>query len=179
MEDFNNDGLLDIRRVHADVAAMALYRNRGDGTFRRIEPKARAGYATGRSLLCANRLQHDGPADIFVCRGGWMEKPQRPSLLRNNGDGTFTDVTVPRPVTCATPAGLSGRCLGDYDNDGLFWIFFWEGRRIGACCIATGATALLKKWLYCAGCPPIPATGAKGPTGATSDGDGYSRLVGW
>ena len=36
---------------------------------------------------------NDGHLDILVLRGAW-ETPQRKSLLRNNGDGTFTDVTA-------------------------------------------------------------------------------------
>ena len=36
----------------------------------------------------------DGHTDILLLRGGWMGTPALPSsLLRNNGDGTFTDVT--------------------------------------------------------------------------------------
>ena len=62
---------------------------------------------------------NDGNVDLLVLRGGWLrEQGRHPnSLLRNNGDGTFTDVTF--------QAGLGEvhyptqtAAWGDYDNDG-------------------------------------------------------------
>ncbi len=46
----------------------------------------------GLNLLQAD-YDNDGCRDVLVLRGGW-ELAQRKSLLRNNCDGTFTDVTA-------------------------------------------------------------------------------------
>ena len=60
---------------------------------------------------------NDGRLDIFVMRGGW-EFPMRNSLLRNNADGTFTDVTVESGL--ASPAYPTPTASwADYDNDGF------------------------------------------------------------
>src|SRR5262249_14419107 len=63
----------------------------------------------------------DGFLDIFVPRGAWMHHPIRPSLLRNNGDGTFTDVT--REANLLDPANSICGTWADYDNDGFLDLF--------------------------------------------------------
>ena len=63
---------------------------------------------------------NDGCMDVLVLRGGW-EFPMRPSLLRNNCNGTFTDVTreagLPPSVRTQTAA------WADVDNDGNLDLF--------------------------------------------------------
>ena len=73
--------------------AMAFYRNRGDGTFEdRSEPAGVTGQLGG--LVCYQTdYNNDGRLDIFIPRGAWLPYPIRPSLLRNDGGGRFTDVT--------------------------------------------------------------------------------------
>ena len=94
MDDFDNDGLLDLVVTTQDpTMAMAYYRNRGDGTFEDRTLKAGLGGQYGGLNCCQADYNNDGHLDIFVCRGAWLATPMRPSLLRNNGDGTFTDVT--------------------------------------------------------------------------------------
>ena len=72
---------------------------------------------------------NDGWQDIFLVNGQTLEGTLSPAptnrLLRNNRDGTFTDVTA--------KAGLvrsgwgQGVCIGDYDNDGFDDLFltYW------------------------------------------------------
>ena len=48
---------------------------------------------TGGLNILQTDYNNDGCKDILVLRGGW-EYPRRKSLLRNNCDGTFTDVTA-------------------------------------------------------------------------------------
>src|SRR4029453_11595648 len=66
-------------------------------------------------------FNNDGRLDILVLRGGW-ETPQRKSLLRNNGDGTFTDVSAASglgsPLT-----GTQAAVWTDIDNDGFLDLF--------------------------------------------------------
>jgi hypothetical protein len=122
MDDFDNDGLLDIVLTSSDPAVpMAFYRNKGDGTFEdRTQAAGLSGQFGGLNCVQAD-YNNDGHLDIFVCRGAWVPFPMRPSLLRNNGDGTFTDVTekakllVPMNTICAQWA--------DFDNDGFLDLF--------------------------------------------------------
>ena len=61
---------------------------------------------------------NDGFADIFILRGGWFgEDGKIPnSLLRNNGDRTFTDVTISANIYSEFPTQTAS--WGDYNNDG-------------------------------------------------------------
>jgi hypothetical protein len=122
MEDFDNDGLLDLVVTSSDpTQPMAFYRNRGDGTF---EDRTQAAGLTEQlgGLYCVQAdYNNDGHMDIFVARGGWLNVPMRPSLLRNNGDGTFTDVTKEAGLLEAVNAGFAA--WADFDNDGLLDLF--------------------------------------------------------
>ena len=53
---------------------------------------------------------NDGRMDLFIPRGAWLPVPIRPSLLRNNGDGTFTDVT--REAGLLDPVNSNSACVG-------------------------------------------------------------------
>src|SRR5262249_4542738 len=77
------------------------------------EKAALAGQFGGLYCVQADH-DNDGHMDIFIARGGWLRVPMRPSLLRNNGDGTFTDVT--RQMGIDGPA--KGFSCWDCDNDG-------------------------------------------------------------
>jgi hypothetical protein len=122
MDDFDNDGLLDLVTTSWDATLpMAYYRNRGDGTF---EERAAAAGLAGQlgGLYCVQTdYNNDGLLDVFVCRGAWVAAPIRPSLLRNNGDGTFTDVT--REAGLLDPANSICAAWADYDNDGFLDLF--------------------------------------------------------
>jgi hypothetical protein len=121
MDDFDNDGLLDIVVSTSDEGGpMAFYRNKGDGTF---EDRTRAAGLEKQlgGLYCVQTdYNNDGWLDIYVARGGWKQ-PMRHSLLRNNGDGTFTDVT--RQAGLDTPVAGQVAVWADYDNDGWLDLF--------------------------------------------------------
>src|ERR1700733_9466894 len=61
--------------------------------------------------------------DIFIPRGSWLppQLSQRPSLLRNNGNGTFTDVT--HEAGLLAPTNSTSATWADYDNDGFLDLF--------------------------------------------------------
>jgi hypothetical protein len=98
LEDFDGDGLLDVMVSSWGFRPedqLRVYRNRGDGTFEeRTNQAGLAGMVSGLNLLHCD-YNNDGYPDVLVLRGGWMftEGHYPVSLLRNNGDFTFTDVT--------------------------------------------------------------------------------------
>ncbi len=94
MEDFDNDGRLDLFVTAWDPAMpAALYRNKGDGSFEERTEPAGLSQQLGGYYCVQTDYNNDGHMDVFILRGAWLKTPMRPSLLRNNGDGTFTDVT--------------------------------------------------------------------------------------
>ncbi|HEY7287653.1 MAG TPA: VCBS repeat-containing protein, partial [Vicinamibacterales bacterium] len=68
-------------------------------------------------------FDNDGLLDIYLVNGSTVDRVQRgdpappAALYHNNGDGTFTDVTVQRGV--ANERWGQGVCAGDVDNDGF------------------------------------------------------------
>jgi hypothetical protein len=124
MDDFDNDGLLDLVVTDwSPDAPMAFYRNKGDGTFEDRTKAAGLGKQLGGLYCVQTDYNNDGYLDIFVARGAWLSpsQPIRPSLLRNNGNGTFTDVTH----EAGLQASLNSNSVSwaDYDNDGFLDMF--------------------------------------------------------
>ncbi len=124
MDDFDNDGLLDIAITTFDpTGSMALYRNTGNGKFEERTREAGLADQLGGLNCVQTDYNNDGHLDIFVVRGAWFPAPLpiRPSLLRNNGNGTFSDVTeqagLLHPVNSITAS------WADYDNDGWLDLF--------------------------------------------------------
>jgi hypothetical protein len=121
MDDFDNDGRLDLVISSADpCAALHYFHHNEDGTF--ADWSRRAGLANqlgGLNIVQAD-FNNDGWLDIFVMRGAW-QTPIRPSLLRANGDGTFTDIT--REAGLALPASTQAAAWADFDNDGHVDLF--------------------------------------------------------
>ena len=111
--DFDNDGDLDLFVANID-AADRLYRNEGDGTFINVTETAGVGY-TGRSVgVSWADYDNDGDLDLYV--GVQISPPNTPNILyRNNGDGTFANVSQDAGV--ADPSN-SNRLLKNY----------WAGR---------------------------------------------------
>ena len=122
VDDFENTGQLDI--VTSDFgqcAPMHFFHNNADGTFSdHTEAAGLSGQLGGLNMIQAD-YNNDGCTDILVLRGAW-EFPQRKSLLRNNCDGTFTDVTAVAGL--AEPASSTQSAVwADIDNDGYLDLF--------------------------------------------------------
>ena len=108
--DFNNDARPDLLVLRD--AGLQLYRNEGGGRFGDVTAAAKLPpYAHRPGAAAMADVDHDGDLDLFVA-GGRAGAPSL--LLRNNGDGTFADVTAAAGV-----AG-SGHAVAviptDYDN---------------------------------------------------------------
>ncbi|HZZ40083.1 MAG TPA: CRTAC1 family protein, partial [Acidobacteriaceae bacterium] len=122
VDDFENNGLLDIVVSSYDVCQpLRYFHNNGDGTF--TDRTAQAGLSDqlgGLNIVQAD-YNNDGCMDLLVLRGAW-EFPERKSLLRNNCNGTFTDVT--RAAGLAEPATRTQTAVwADINNDGLLDLF--------------------------------------------------------
>ena len=128
--DVDNDGRLDLLKTHFADDIPALYRSLGRGLFEDV--------ATLAGLSVQNRyvewgagmpdLDNDGFADVLYVTGQVYPEieralPQYPHrgpriVFRNQGSGTFADVTQQSGSGATTPHSSRGAAFGDFDNDG-------------------------------------------------------------
>ena len=124
MEDFDGDGYLDIvASSWGPRDQLRYFGNNGDGTFsERTEAAGLQGIVGGLNMVHAD-YDNNGFADILVLRGGWWEADGRHpnSLLHNNGDGTFVDITEKTGLLTFHPTQTAA--WGDYNNDGWLDLF--------------------------------------------------------
>lgn len=124
--DYDNDGYLDLYITKTPNVKNRLLHNEGDGSFRDVTDTAGVGVASYSTTAGWADIDGDGDLDLFVGVYGnaLVTSPDPPfhdrfgepdHLFRNNGDGTFTDVTEVARV------GDTGWALGmtflDYDGD--------------------------------------------------------------
>jgi hypothetical protein len=122
VDDFDNDGRLDVvTSSFNSCESMHFFHRDADGRFSEQATKAGLSDQLGGLNILQTDYNNDGCLDILLLRGGW-EMAQRKSLLRNNCDGTFTDVTVAsglaRPATSTQTAAWT-----DINNDGFLDLF--------------------------------------------------------
>ena len=146
--DYDNDGWPDV--FLANVTGNQLFHNNGDGTFTDVTAKAGLSGArlNGKKMWSVGAgwfdYNNDGHLDLFVvnyCK--WepnkdpvcmlkdgvrgfchpnLYEPLHNTLYRNNGDGTFTDVSVETGIAQYAGKGMSVT-FADYDGDGYLDAF--------------------------------------------------------
>ncbi len=121
--DYDNDGDLDIVAV-GTYQPHVLYRNNGDGTFTDVAEQAGVADPRGGWGSLFADYDNDGYPDLYITRGGWSGAAEN-TLYRNNGDGTFTDVTHTADV--ADPQSSFCAAWADYDNDGYIDLYIANG----------------------------------------------------
>lgn len=124
MEDFDKDGFLDIIVSSWGSSHQVKYfNNLGNGFFSDQTVSANLTGITGGLNTMPGDYNNDGNVDVLVLRGGWFgEDGKHPnSLLKNNGDGTFTDVTLTTGIFSKHPTQTAA--WGDFNNDGWLDIF--------------------------------------------------------
>jgi hypothetical protein len=124
IEDFNNDGYPDIVTSSLSLKENMHYnRNNGNGTFTDLSVNAGLRNIMGGLNMMQTDYNNDGLKDIFVLRGGWKgvygKEPN--SLLRNNGNGSFTDVTAESGLLSYHPTQTA--TWADFNNDGWLDLF--------------------------------------------------------
>ncbi|HZI93281.1 MAG TPA: CRTAC1 family protein [Patescibacteria group bacterium] len=172
--DYNLDGKMDLVACGCDTFC-TLYRAEGNGfvdatleaKLGRLEPGFGAAWAD---------YDNDGDPDLYIARNGW-NGPAPNSLLRNNGDGTFTDVAAAAGVA---DAGSSFHVEWlDYNRDGWLDVIVSNGVYIdgstnqlyrnngnGTFTNATAAAGMAEKPLY----------GTIGVAVGDYDGDGWPDI---
>jgi hypothetical protein len=124
MEDFDGDGYLDIMvSSSGPLDQLRLFHNNGDGTFTERTKEAGLTGEIGGLNIISTDYNNDGHPDVLVLRGAWWGKyGEYPmSLLRNNGNGTFDDVTEEAGLMSLHPTQTAA--WADYDNDGWLDLF--------------------------------------------------------
>ncbi len=147
--DYDNDGWPDLY-VANDFGRNNLYRNNGDGTFSDVAAKAGVEDLGAGMSVSWGDADGDGRLDLYVSnmwssagqrltfnpafasvaaatdvRSAFQRQARGNSLFRNNGDGTFRDVSIQAGVEFGRWAWASG--FLDYDNDGRLDIFVTNG----------------------------------------------------
>jgi len=145
--DYDNDGHQDLYVV--GVTRNHLYHNNGDGTFSDVTDKAGVGGGmhNGKKMWSVAAAwvdyNNDGLLDLFVTNyvkwevnkdpecmvaqvrnycSPLLYEPLPNTLYRNNGDGTFTDVSAETGIAQHLGRGM-GVAIADYDGDGYMDIF--------------------------------------------------------
>lgn len=140
--DYDNDGRPDI--YVSNFGPKKLYRNNGDGTFSDVSDAA--GVTDGNKVGAGAAfldIDGDGNLDLYVANyldfdfkkyvpkvinglhvypGPLEFNPVQDVLFRNNGDGTFADITRQAGIEGHLGTGM-GMVCADYDNDGDTDIF--------------------------------------------------------
>ncbi|MEM8996073.1 MAG: VCBS repeat-containing protein, partial [Acidobacteriota bacterium] len=126
--DLDGDGWPDLVAVRGPDLGVALYRNRGDGTF---EDRADAA-----GIRQADRFVHsvgvadiDGDDDLDLLFGG--VSGQRPVLFANRGDGTFDDISADAGLVSNRDTFSSAFADIDLDGDLDLFITHWSGDQFG------------------------------------------------
>ena len=123
-DDFDGDGLIDIMVSSWGLDNQLHYfKNMGNRGFEDQTESANLIGITGGLNMVHGDYDNDGWVDVFVLRGGWFgEDGNHPnSLLKNNGDGTFTDVTISTNIYSEHPTQTAS--WGDFNNDGWLDLF--------------------------------------------------------
>ncbi len=122
MEDLNNDGWVDVFFTDWGLdSTIRYFGNNGDGTFTDLTRHAGLdGLAGGLNTIHAD-YDNDGFKDILILRGAWGKVGVPNSLLKNNGDQTFTDVTKQAGLLSFHPGQVA--VFADFNRDSWLDLF--------------------------------------------------------
>ncbi|NNE27378.1 MAG: CRTAC1 family protein [Saprospiraceae bacterium] len=124
IDDFNNDYYYDIL-ISSYGLNDQLYYYESDGESGLVDKTEDAnlkGMFSGLNMVQAD-YNNDGYLDVLVLRGAWLGQygTHPNSLLRNNGDGSFSDVTRSSGLYSLLPTQTA--TWADFNNDGWIDLF--------------------------------------------------------
>jgi PKD repeat protein len=123
--DYNNDGLSDLfiakcRGGENTAKINELHRNNGDGTFTNVSVASNLADPVQTWSSAWNDFDNDGDMDVVIGASSFSDGNHK--VMRNNGDGTFTDITA--GTGWDVFAGLSIEYVSyDFNNDGYADVF--------------------------------------------------------
>jgi hypothetical protein len=124
IDDFNGDGYLDIIASSWGATDQIQYfENDTNGGFEnKTKSTGLRGITGGLNLRHAD-YNNDGHIDFLILRGAWLSNQGKipNSLIRNNGDGTFTDVTIEAGIYSESPTQTA--VWSDFNLDGWLDLF--------------------------------------------------------
>jgi len=124
--DYNKDGFQDIYLANDKTDNInRLYKNLGNGTFEDVSVASGSGIAVNAMTTTLGDYNNDGWFDIYITNTQSSQAGNGNVLLKNNGDGTFTDVAEQTGTTFNSFAW--GAVFLDADNDTLLDLYVSGG----------------------------------------------------
>ncbi len=124
IDDFNNDGYLDmVVSAWGHDDQIRYFESNAKGGFKDMTAYSGLVGVTGGLNLKQADFNNDGYIDFIILRGAWLENYGKipNSLIRNNGDGTFTDVSIETGIYSEHPTQTA--VWADFNLDGWVDIF--------------------------------------------------------
>ncbi|MFT6336371.1 MAG: hypothetical protein ACI86M_001158 [Saprospiraceae bacterium] len=115
--DYDNDGWQDLYITNR-VGANKLFRNLGNGTFSDVALSLGVeDIANDGAGVVAGDINNDGHIDLYLANS------DNNILYKNNGDNSFTDITITAGLDIMGPNRSTSATFGDYNNDGFLDLY--------------------------------------------------------
>jgi enediyne biosynthesis protein E4 len=142
--DYDRDGDLDIVVCNFQWESCRIFKNEGNGFFSDATSITRVGESTLSVLTFGTDFfdyDNDGDLDLYMANGHVNDNaqvfdkavsfPQQDQLFKNEGEGTFADVTEESGPGLEWVMVSRGAAFGDYDNDGDVDIYVCNNNQQG------------------------------------------------